>query len=379
MPGALLVAVGAALVAIGGGVLGLAELTGLGIAAILLVVVAVADITLRRPKLQLHRFAPRGRVFAGGVVEMRVRMRRDTRSPTLTIRDPIRDPDGHASTAVAVIPAAPPGEVQVVRYEFVAHRRGVWTVGPMSVRLTDPFGVATRTSPGADVVEVTVFPYVVRIDAPRMHRDSDIHGAPVSSPDGAEFASLREYQPGDDLRGVHWRSSARSEDLVVRRNEQPRRPGCTVVVDVRGSHHDAGSFERAVSIAASVIVAAAGADQRVRLVTTDGFDSGTGSGRDHVTLALTVLATLRVGPDTLVPFAHGGDPVVTVAGVTGDADLDAIAASRTWRVVLGVDSGATGSAADSILVGPDDPFDVVWNTHVRQHSRPGTRTLRYAR
>ena len=63
---------------------------------------------------------------------------------------------------------------------------------------------------------------------------------------GGEFLNLRDYEPGDDLRHVHWRSTARRGQLMVRQNEARRRTPVLVMLDVRPGGHDRASFERAV-------------------------------------------------------------------------------------------------------------------------------------
>ena len=84
------------------------------------------------------------------------------------------------------------------------------------------------------------------------------------------FRGLREYVAGDDLRHVHWRSSARTGELVVRQDEQPRPRATAVVLDLRRTAHAGLSLERAVSVAASVMLAARRSGQEMVLAATDG-------------------------------------------------------------------------------------------------------------
>ena len=73
---------------------------------------------------------------------------------------------------------------------------------------------------------------------------------------GDEFVTLREYELGDDLRRVHWRSTARTGELMIRQDEARWRSRAAVVLDVQPGAHDAASFEVAVEAAASVVGAA---------------------------------------------------------------------------------------------------------------------------
>jgi uncharacterized protein (DUF58 family) len=91
---------------------------------------------------------------------------------------------------------------------------------------------------------------------------------------GDEFHSLRPYVIGDDLRRVHWPSTARRDELTVRQDERHQQGRTTVLLDVRRAVHTDESFERAVSAAASLLVAAVRRGDEVRLVATDRTDSG---------------------------------------------------------------------------------------------------------
>ena len=91
---------------------------------------------------------------------------------------------------------------------------------------------------------------------------------------GEDDAGTREYRQGDDLRRVHWRSTARLGQLMVRREEQPWQARCTVLLDTRSTAHGGegpgSSFEWAVSAAASVAVHLVRHGYFVRLVTDTG-------------------------------------------------------------------------------------------------------------
>ena len=63
---------------------------------------------------------------------------------------------------------------------------------------------------------------------------------------GSEFHALREYVPGDDLRRINWKASARSDDLMVRETALEGVRRCTVVLDTSAAEYDVDAFERAV-------------------------------------------------------------------------------------------------------------------------------------
>ena len=131
---------------------------------------------------------------------------------------------------------------------------------------------------------------------------------------GEDFYALRPYVVGDDLRRVHWPSTARHDELMVRQDELPWQGRATVLLDVRRSGHTADSLELAVSAAASVVTASWKRRDLVRLITTDGTDSGSPPGTPHVeaimeflaTVAATSGGTLRGTIDALGAASHGG-------------------------------------------------------------------------
>ena len=85
-------------------------------------------------------------------------------------------------------------------------------------------------------------------------------------PVGLDFFGLREYEVGDDLRRVHWRSTARTGELMLRQDEMPWEARSTILLDTRPSTHHGESFERAVEIAASLATAMCRGRRQVRFV-----------------------------------------------------------------------------------------------------------------
>lgn len=144
--GTVTTALGAVLIGIGGGVFGLAELTGLGITVILLVVAAAADVLLRRPKVLFDHDVGSARLFVGDTIAVQVHATHHGRgrSPALRVLDPVIHPDGSGSTADLEVSSLAPGETLQTAYPFRASQRGVCSLGPMSICSTDTFGLATR-------------------------------------------------------------------------------------------------------------------------------------------------------------------------------------------------------------------------------------------
>lgn len=136
-----------------------------------------------------------------------------------------------------------------------AHRRAVIPVGPARTRRGDPLGLFNRTVPWTGVTEIFVRPRSLPLESLGGGLLRDLEGVEtqdVSQSDLA-FHALREYVPGDDLRHVHWLSSAKSQTLMVRQYLDTRRSHVTIVVDdLASSYADAEDFETALSVAATV-------------------------------------------------------------------------------------------------------------------------------
>jgi uncharacterized protein (DUF58 family) len=160
--------------------------------------------------------------------------------------------------------------------------RGRFMIGPMAVRVSDPFGLVELGRAFQTTAELTVTPRTVPLPV------IPLSGAWTGSGDNrprafaagsAEDVTVREYRQGDDLRRVHWRSTARTGELMVRREEQPWQSRATLFIDNRLRAHRgqgvASSLEVAVSIAASIAVHLSQRGFMVRLVTADGEDPNT--------------------------------------------------------------------------------------------------------
>ncbi len=155
----------------------------------------------------------------------------------------------------------PSGSAVKHRYSLRCARRGVYEVGPLVAITSDPLGLTQRDHEVAPRFELLVHPRIEEVsDRPltRQFEDPPIR-PPVSKPfpTGFEFYGMREYKPGDDLRRIVWRASARTGKLMVREAEQGITDRITIVLDTdRGSHsHEEGyseSFETGVSAAASL-------------------------------------------------------------------------------------------------------------------------------
>jgi uncharacterized protein (DUF58 family) len=329
--------------------LALPELYVLGAVGLALAVVAVTLVLRPLPALEVERTVHPRRVHLGDPsrVELRVANPSGRRLPLVTLHDPV---EGTTGAALVVAPL-PPGAHRRAGYRLPTRRRGLVRVGPLVAVREDPFGLATRSTPLAGALDLTVLPVVEPLGdtAPGSGRDDALTGVAHPRPGrvgGDDFASLREYVVGDDLRRVHWASTARTGDLLVRQDDPPWQGQLTVVLDARADRIDGPAFETAVSAAASLLNAAAERGERTRLLVTDGFDSGPADARTALDLLLERLAlvdrhtggTLPHLPDRDRP---GAGELVVITGRLTPADFTDLSRfdrrGATTRVVVVTD------------------------------------------
>ena len=161
-------------------------------------------------------------------------------------------------TATFATGGARRGEALSARYEVRCRGRGVFTVGPALLTVTDPFSLAERRSLVGEEDRLTVFPRVEPLLGLPVVRGLDPTVAttrPTSAPFGGEdFFTLREYQIGDDLRKVHWPSSAKRDDLMIKQLEVPWQNRALILLDTRAHRYPTSeAFEQAVRGAASAV------------------------------------------------------------------------------------------------------------------------------
>lgn len=394
-----LVGLGVALLLAAGRLFGLVELFALGVVAAVLLAACALLVGSSRLDLEVGRAVHPAQVQVGTAtrVELTVRNRRAGRTPVLRLRDPVSGTRG----ADLLVPPLGRGERTVAAYRLPTERRGLVRVGPLDVVVGDPFGLTHVATQAAPAVEITVFPHIDRIEPlPYTAGHDPLAGArrPNSlGRTGEEFYALRPYTVGDDLRRVHWPSSARHDELLVRQNELPWQGRTTVLLDVRKAAHAGDSLEVAVSAAASIVAATARRHDLVRLVTTGGSDSDFAPGTDHIEAIMEHLAvvpatgtgSLRRTVEMLSRRSTGGALVVIVAEVPSE-DLRAAASLRGRYgslTIVQIDRSAwdpTAPAARAsdgavLRVTRDNAFAPAWNAYVRSVTGGRSRAIEVAR
>ena len=166
------------------------------------------------------------------------------------------------------------GRSAVITTDLPTDQRGVFRVGPLDVTRADPFGLVRSGEPDEGITKLWVHPVVHQLEPFPSGIARDLEGPESGEAleGGVTFHTLRDYVRGDDLRQIHWRSSARSNKLMVRHNVDTNRPRTLVVLDTRAIVYSAEAFEDAIRAAASVVVASMNRGFEFRLLTTDGLE-----------------------------------------------------------------------------------------------------------
>lgn len=276
----------------GGRVFAVVELTVMGVAVAVAVTLAIVSAMLPLPLLGVERRPTPSTAAVGEPlrVELVVRNVGTRRSPRLLLWEPVGDDGGAPMLAPPIAPSSSTG----VSYRVPTDRRGVLELGPLRAERLDPLGLCRRhfTVPGSE--EVVVVPARLPLRHPAVG-NAGILGQRLAARalgrTGTDFHSQRDYVAGDDTRRINWKSSARADSLIVTelRDEGLRR--CTVMLDTADPAYDDDSFERAVTVAASIVAATDDAGIDTTLV-ADGTEL---TGHRVTASAMRLLATVERG------------------------------------------------------------------------------------
>ncbi|MDN3023979.1 DUF58 domain-containing protein [Streptomyces sp. S.PB5] len=344
---------------------GYREAAALGTTGLLAVAVSVAVLwALPRPRLGAERrIAPR-KVGRGEPAESVVTV---TNTGDRALRGlSAGDRCGDLEIAVTVPPLRP-GAVHELRHPLPTSRRGPLPVGPLRVERVDPLGLVRRRHAYGGSETLLVRPRTCPLPALSAGRSHQVEGSAsdVAADGSPAFHAVREYAFGDDLRRVHWRSTARAGKLIVRQPADTSLPHTTLVLDTREhAHASQDDFELAVDCAASLAYAAARSRLPVHLLDGVGTLLRTkGSGEDgEALLDRLALVTRSDGPSETVAFdvleRHRDGGTLIVVGGTGAAEGLGAAAGRVRHRFDGVIVLRAGAATGA------EPVVGVWETRV---------------
>lgn len=365
--GAAVVVAGLLAIAIGR-VFAVIELFVIGAAFFAAAAAAVVYVRLRRPRVIADRWIHPSVLAAGdtGRVDIHLEHRGLVRSAAFTLSETVRRTTG--DDHVARLPMSPmsAGERTSTGYQLPTTRRGVITLGPLAVEISDPLGAARWRSEVVGADEVMVAPRVHLLEMPELGQGmlGTALLAKANRLGPGEFHGLREYADGDEPRTIHWKASARTDTLMVKEHTMEGLRRCTVVFDAeRRGHPDAAAFERGVTAAASLVHSAALAGLSTRFVTADGIDL---RGPDVAATTLRVLARIEPSQSPLASLdRETGDGLGLVVVVTGSTRSPAWSAAGaitdpTLTTLLVATDTTTPMPALAVAVGSDEDLVQAW-------------------
>lgn len=259
---------------------------------------------------------------------------------------------GRAVFEAGSIAAGATGDAE---YQILCRPRGVYPVGPVTATVTDPLRLSQAATVITAVDRLIVYPEVEDLIGFPMTRGRD-PAMQASRPEfsqrgGEDFYTLREYVVGDDLRRVHWPSSAKKDDLMIRQLETPWQSRALVILDLRWNAYESEEcFEKAVRGAASM----------VRHLAREGFDADLWAGGIGATpisqygAAMEKLAIveregrvdIRAVAARLKAVGRGG-ALILVTGIP-DSDLLEVQRmmSREYRTTVVMSASETASSGE---------------------------------
>jgi uncharacterized protein (DUF58 family) len=332
--------------------------------------------------ITLSRTVRPNRITIGQQANVRVRLRNESAIPTGTmLLQENMDPTLGGPRRMAVERISPQGR-RDIDYVVTARSRGVHSVGPLSVTVVDPFGLASLTRTFSQTEHLIAVPHVEALEPRRfggLQSGSGDQRSGALSTGGEDDVVPRLYRTGDELRRIHWRASARLGELMVRHEEQPWKLSATVIVDLRVNAHNTvldglptaenSSLEWTVSAAASISEHLIERGFSVTLTDTRGDRIASAADAHARHDLLTTLATLRSTPPHRVTFSpgtqdDGGNSIlIALVGPMDPQDAEALAAMRRNRpgAAIVLDS-ATWGGTEAQWAGPAQDLQTVLNS-----------------
>ncbi len=346
--------------ALAGLLLGERTLISIGTLLMLLPLLAALTATRARYRLSCARTITPPRVPPGHTVKVTLKLENVSRFPSGLMLAEDSVPFSLGTRPRYVLDGIERGGMRMLSYPLRSDQRGKFEIGPLEVRVADAFGLVELARSFSARSTLLVTPKIVPLDR------SVVSGSWLGDGDGRTRTSAaageddvipRVYREGDELRRVHWRSTARYGELMVRREEQRWRNRAVLMLDTRRSAHAgagaASSFEFAVSAAASIGVHLAREGLDGQLVTDGGAVTSPARFEDLLldTLSVAGVSNRRdlSAAAGAIKMAEGG-LIIVVAGRLSVTEARQLAASRRHggpaiAILLAVSSWADAARA----------------------------------
>jgi uncharacterized protein (DUF58 family) len=356
-------------------------LISVGVALIALPVLAAVAARRSQYRLSTSRTISPARVPIGHTATVTLRLENVSRIPTglLLAEDVV--PYALGSRPRYVLDKIERRGIRQLTYSLRSDLRGKFEIGPVQLKVADSFGLVELERSASARTTFVVTPRVMPLSRTVISRTWAGEGegrARLTSAAGEDDVIPREYRDGDELRRVHWRSTARYGELMVRREEQRWRNRATIFLDTRSRSHAgtglASSFEAAISAAASVGAHIASEGLTGQFVTDDTTLRGGPLFTDALLDALAVIrpSSSRNLDQAMTDLRTVGGVIVAIAGRLTAPEARKLAACRTegsqgLAILLDVatwsgeppvgqpDSGSANGALDGMQSGASGP------------------------
>src|SRR5499427_1149134 len=345
--------------------LGLGQRTLLSIGGLLVILPVLSVLAASRTRYRIRwvREVTPSRVPAGQTASVTIRLDNVSRLPTGLLLTEDTVPYSIGARPRFILDRIEPGGSRQLSYPIQPDHRGKFAIGPLHVRVADAFGLAKVGSTAAPPVTLVVTPTVTALAhialAGSWLGEGDARASTAAAA-GEDDVVPRAYRDGDELRRVHWRSTARYGELMVRREEQRWQNRAVLFLDTRASAHGgrgpSSSFEYAVSAAASIGVHLAREGIDGEFVTDAGPVGATASFEDVLLDSLAVIRPSRT--TTLVPALTAGPRgnaglLIAVLGQISPDEARRIASTRhsggaTLALLLAVSTWSAQRPGDRI-------------------------------
>jgi len=366
---------------------GYPELATLGAAAAL-ACVAAGSVIAAKPRLEVERSVTPDRISVGHTAHVHLNVRNAGRWRSVNARavDAYGAPQALGShgleTRRVAIPLARlrPGKSAAASYAIRAERRGVVEAGPLSIGKRDLLGLAATAGNFGGTGRLWIHPRLHQLGRTPDGLARSLEGTADKVEQGSlTFHALREYVIGDELRHVHWRTSARIGKLMVKEHLDTSLPTVAIAIDDRaeswpaapGSPTPPGEpFEAACEAAYSILTACFRAEYHAALVPASGAVVS-GAGRDSYGDLLAELAPNAA--DGLGAYvsrlssARYGDTLVWITGTEPPTDRLAVL-KRAYPTVIAVHlalglptSASLAGGVPTIRAADGEQFAAAWN------------------
>jgi uncharacterized protein (DUF58 family) len=260
-----------------------------------------------------------------------------------------------------------PGEFRQISYFLNPVKRGVYCIDTVHIIAADPLGFATYNINIPYVSEMLVYPSIVTLRRPFLDESAAQGwrglelGRTRSS--GLDFHGIRAYQPGDEVRRIHWATTARTGKLTVVESAQGSALDAVIALDLfKDVYRDleegpAGAIETAIKIAAAICADLLQRSQTVHLICCVGDEIKDVFAENSVSIPAILEALARAEPTATRPIAHviserlddfaAGATLVYITPDTGSAALSGVAEELEAR---GARIYGFGIVAESFLV-----------------------------